>query len=121
MNQPNFKVWMPHIKQFKEVNSFDGIHCLISQLNYPQYEQLIFLQKVEIKSENGIVLYQDDLVQFRYWKGGKGGKVVCRIVWNNACGMWSLMWKDGYINNYHLTPDNYEVIGNYHQTPELFK
>lgn len=54
-----------------------------------------------------------DIIKIYY----KGQWVNLVVVWN-PLGMWSVKWKDGYLNNYHINNQNMEVIGNIYETPE---
>jgi hypothetical protein len=67
-------------------------------------------------------IFEADIVTFLYKNPNmpfeKRKLVKCEIVWNKL-GMWSLKWKDGYINNGPLNPDKYEVIGNMCQHSNL--
>jgi len=76
----------------------------------------ILLQFTGLKDRKGNEIYDGDIVSFNY-KGKKN--IFAEIIWNDL-GMWSLKWvDDGYVNNFHLHPSRYTVVGNKYENPEL--
>lgn len=69
-------------------------------------------------------LFEGDVVEFPYKNfnnnASKQEKVRCLIVWNPT-GMWSLKWKDGYINGAVLNPEKYTRIGSIHEQPSIWQ
>lgn len=90
---------------------FDNQGDLIEQSN-----KLVLMQYTGLKDKNGKDIYEGDVSKNYY----KGQWVNLVVVWN-PLGMWSVKWKDGYLNNYHINNQNMEVIGNIYENPELLK
>jgi hypothetical protein len=106
-----------------QILTIDEIRCNLSAFNgtKPDY----YLECVGEKDKKGNDIYEGDLVSLWYKNPknplSKRELVTCEIIWNKSCGMWSLKWTDGYINNAPLMPDNYEVIGNIYDDNDKLK
>lgn len=73
----------------------------------------VLMQYTGLKDKNGKEIYEGDISKNYY----KGEWVYLEVCWN-PLGMWSVKWKDGYLNNYYIQNQNMEIIGNiYEPTP----
>ena len=104
------------IKDFgaSDIGELKGIEGFEDCQNFLQ--TAIILQFTGLLDRNRKEIYENDLSKNYY----KGQWVVLQVVWN-PLGMWSVKWKDGYINNYHINNKNMEIIGNIYENPELIK
>lgn len=56
--------------------------------------------------KNGKPIHESDYVRFYY----KGDYVVCQVVYDVRHAAFLIKWPDGYINQYFMTGNRYEVI-----------
>lgn len=83
-------------------------------------EKSIYMGKAEVMQFTGLhdktgkEIYEGDVVEFIY----NNETVRCNVVWNKENAAFALEWRNGYINNWFLNPNRYEVIGNVYQ-PQL--
>lgn len=115
MREIKFRAWNTTTKEWESDFSIefedDEVYTDPLPLKLQQYAGL--------KDKNGKEIYEGDIMALET-KGGKNLKV---IVWNDtdACFGWTDgnddSWPDGFTGFY----DEYEVIGNIYENPELLR
>ena len=56
--------------------------------------------------KNGKPIHEGDNVKFYY----KGEYVICKIIYDTKHAAFLIKWPDGYINQYFMTGNAYEVV-----------
>lgn len=127
MREIKFRFWDANKKRFIDTENDNDYYYVVSDSGLPcrvyndscssalaVMKHITISQYTGLKDKNGKEIYEGD-ISMNYYKGQWVNLV---IVWN-PLGMWSVKWKDGYLNNYHIQNQNMEVVGNIYQSPEL--
>ena len=93
----------------------------------PFADEVILMQYTGLKDKNGVEIYEDDLVQFKghvgnFYEDGRRQTLLGRVFYKTS-GSIDYCLKVGD-QNYGLNSndvDEYEIIGNIHQNPELLE
>ena len=94
---------------------------------YLNFKQVILMQYTGLKDKNGMEIYEGDIVNITQYFGGHPygeiERVIKRSEYNNnlIADSESGDWRTPEVRMTFRSSDDYEVIGNIYQNPELIK
>ena len=130
---PKFRAWDKGRKRMVEVTSIsfwggtiqeDTLHAVNREL---YFDQVKLMQYTGLKDKNGVEIYEGDIVNItQYFAGSPYGEmkhIIKRSEYNNDLVAYSESrnWMTPEVNMSFRKSDDYEVIGDIYENPELLE
>lgn len=129
MRALEFRAWWKDTKRFLDCDEW---YMTCSGAKYLHYavmpykdDNFIIEQYTGLKDKNGQKIYEGDIVSEEFEYGGDKTKTIWQVRWCDDECAFELHYVSGFeVNDCSLYADDeedYEVIGNIHETPELLE
>lgn len=121
MKDLKFRAWLKNEKKiyYVETLDFDTKEAYLCLAGLYEFNEIELMQYTGLKDKNGVEIYEGDIVE---WCGNK-----MEIFWGTDIGFgYGFCWRNVKGNSYYHESmtgfiDEYEVIGNIYENPELLK
>lgn len=129
MRELKFRAWWKDTKRFLDCDEW---YMTCSGAKYLHYavmpykdDNFIIEQYTGLKDKNGHKIYEGDIVSEEFEYGGEKTKTIWQVRWCNDECAFELHYVSGFeVDDCSLVSDDeedYEVIGNIHENPELLE
>ena len=119
---PKFRAFIKETKQIVDVNSifFENEVAKVTDNEFYQFDDIILMQSTGLHDENGVEIFEGNIVEIIYDGESFTGVVVYDL---EETDFKATNGNENYGNNFqYLTVgESIKVIGNVHQHPELLE
>lgn len=130
MRETKFRAWDTKEKRYTDAEIFISNHNKIYRIFWQELEpadggEIVVELSTGLKDKNGKEIYEGDIVSEEFEYGGEKTKTIWQVRWCDDECAFELHYVSGFeVDDCSLVADdeeNYEVIGNIHENPELIE
>ena len=131
MRKIEFRAWIKNYNCYADVLGFEQGRLFVQFQSgeraqhrlYVPIEDCVLEQYTGLKDKNGQKIYNGDIVSEEFEYGGEKTKTIWQVRWCDDECAFELHYVSGLeVDDFSLNADDeedYEIIGNIHQNPEL--